>query len=248
MNGTAATPQQGCLTFITRSHHRRAMRRWNRGGRDTADDDGPIHPAAPLFHGTFLRQSLPFLLMTALGGLVAGVLLQGMRGVLETMPGLLVLVPAMIGLRGNISSSLGARLGSAIHLGLVGSTAGGTRLRDVLRNRELVENVNGSLALSVIMPAIAALAAYGTSRIFGLAIIGLGPLFLIAVASGLASGVILAGITVAIVLVAHRRGLDPDNVTGPFLATVGDVLTLLILLGMATAVAGATGITGGGSA
>ncbi len=215
------------------------MARWGRRPKESPAEDDPANPGTPFLDVTFLRQSLPVLSLTALGGLVAGLFLEGMRGILEALPGLLVLVPAMIGLRGNINSSLGSRLGSAIHLGLIGS-ARDRGFATAFRDRELRENVNGSLLLSVLMPAIAAVAAYVTSLALGLPTISVLTLLAIAVVSGVVSGIVLAVITVMIVLMSVRRGLDPDNVTAPFLATVGDVLTLVILLSSAYLIAGPT--------
>jgi mgtE-like transporter len=65
------------------------------------------------------RESLPVLALSAVGGLFAGVVLGGMDAELEQVAGLLVLVPALLATRGNVYGSLGARLGSALHQGLV---------------------------------------------------------------------------------------------------------------------------------
>ena len=68
------------------------------------------------------RESLPVLALSAAGGLFAGVVLGGMDAELEQVAGLLVLVPALLATRGNVYGSLGARLGSALHQGLVEPT------------------------------------------------------------------------------------------------------------------------------
>src|SRR6266704_7041096 len=57
------------------------------------------------------------LLLSSGGDLVAGLTLGAITGTLESLPGLLVLVPAAIGMRGNIFGGLGSRLGTAIHTG-----------------------------------------------------------------------------------------------------------------------------------
>ncbi len=172
-----------------------------------------------------LVQGLPILLLLALGSLVTGVVFQRMIPLLRAFPGLIVIVPPLIGLRGNINASLGSRLGSAVHLGVIEPGA--------VWDPEVRQNVLGSLALSGMMPAVAAVLAWVASQLLGLAMMPLGLLILVATVAGLVSGAILAGITVGIVTLSYRYGLDPDNVTGPGLATVGDVLTLAILFGTA---------------
>src|SRR4051794_28766816 len=64
-----------------------------------------------------VRQGFAALLVSSFGDLVAGVTLGVITGTLEKLPGLLVLVPAAIGMRGNIFGALGSRLGTAIHTG-----------------------------------------------------------------------------------------------------------------------------------
>ena len=58
-----------------------------------------------------LRQALAALLVSSGGDLLAGLTLGAITGTLEDLPGLLVLVPAAIGMRGNIFGALGSRLG-----------------------------------------------------------------------------------------------------------------------------------------
>src|SRR4051794_41461672 len=62
-----------------------------------------------------LRQALAALLVSSAGDLLAGLTLGAITHTLEDLPGLLVLVPAAIGMRGNIFGALGSRLGTAIH-------------------------------------------------------------------------------------------------------------------------------------
>src|SRR5947209_3469896 len=64
-----------------------------------------------------VRQGLAALLVSSGGDLLAGLTLGAITGTLSQLPGLLVLVPAAIGMRGNIFGALGSRLGTSIHAG-----------------------------------------------------------------------------------------------------------------------------------
>ncbi|MGD9751227.1 MAG: hypothetical protein AB7W59_09550, partial [Acidimicrobiia bacterium] len=64
-----------------------------------------------------LRQSLVALLVNSTTSFVAGATLASITGTLNALPGLLVLAPAAIGLRGNVFSALGNRLSTTVHLG-----------------------------------------------------------------------------------------------------------------------------------
>ncbi|MEA2685480.1 MAG: mgtE-like transporter, partial [Actinomycetota bacterium] len=87
------------------------------------------------------RQSLISLCLNSTTSLVAGAVLGSITGTFERLPGLLVLVPAAIGLRGNVFSSLGNRLSTAIHLGT---------FRLSFRRQTLVgQNIAASLVLTL---------------------------------------------------------------------------------------------------
>lgn len=58
------------------------------------------------------------LVLSALAGFVAGLILSHITGSLQRLPGLLVLIPAAVGMRGTIFGALEARLGTSIHAGL----------------------------------------------------------------------------------------------------------------------------------
>lgn len=170
-------------------------------------------------------QALPILALTAIGGAVAGSVLAGMEPVLRAIPALIVVAPALISLRGTINGSIGARLGSAAHMGLLSGDS---------RREEITENVLAGLTLSATMSTVAAALGYATTWLLGHAPGDPVGLVVVSVAAALTSGVLLSGVTVATVLLAHRRGLDPDNVTSPILATVGDIVTLAFLFFYAT--------------
>ena len=65
-----------------------------------------------------IRQGFVALVVADLGSLVAGLALGTITHRLKVLPGLIVMVPAAIGMRGNIFGALGSRLGTSIHSGL----------------------------------------------------------------------------------------------------------------------------------
>ena len=178
-----------------------------------------------------VKQSLPLLIVCGLGGIVAGNTLGAMVNILQNIPGLIVVIPAVIALRGNISTALGSRLGSAYHLGLIDEKN--------MWNKELKQNIMGSLVLSILMSFIIGVLAYITSLFLN---VQPDPLQLIAIVllAGGISGLILTFLTVIIIYLVFRRGYDPDNITGPALATFGDVVTMLCIFGSAVLIEGIT--------
>ena len=165
-----------------------------------------------------LRQSLPLLILCGIGEIIAGSVFGGISEFIEVLPGLIVLIPAIMGLKGNIDITLGSRLGSAVHMGVISSNN--------IWNTETKENVYASLALGVIMAVVAGFLAYVTCILLGLESIPAWKLIGIALMSGILAGTILAFFTVSIIIISFKRGLDPDNITAPLIATVGDIITL----------------------
>src|SRR4051812_1109179 len=63
------------------------------------------------------QQSLIALAFNSTTSFVAGLVLVSITDTFQRLPGMLVLVPAAIGLRGNVFSTLGNRLSTSIHTG-----------------------------------------------------------------------------------------------------------------------------------
>ena len=165
-----------------------------------------------------IRQSLPLLILCGFGGILAGTVLGGMSKTLELTPGLIVLIPAIIGMKGNIDTTLGSRLGSAAHIGLISPKH--------IWNKETQVNVSASIILSVFMSVLSGALAHVFCTVLGVPSIGALRLIGIALVAGTLAGTILVFSTVGIIVIASKRGYDPDNVTGPALATIGDLITL----------------------
>jgi hypothetical protein len=66
-----------------------------------------------------LRQGLVALTLSTAAGFVAGLILAHLTDTLATLPGLLILIPAAVGMKGTIFGAIGARLGTASAAGLL---------------------------------------------------------------------------------------------------------------------------------
>ena len=71
------------------------------------------------YHSNNIREGLIALLICAVGDLIAGIILGKMTFFLETFPGLLVIIPGAIGMRGNIFGSFASRLSTNLHIGII---------------------------------------------------------------------------------------------------------------------------------
>jgi mgtE-like transporter len=166
-----------------------------------------------------LRQSLVALALNSTTSLVAGAILGAITGTFEEHPGLLVLVPAAIGLRGNVFSAVGNRLSTSIHAG----TFRFSRRRDTVLGQNVAAAVVLTFGLSLVLALITKAIAVGLGIENS---ISLADLILVSVAGGaLASAFVLAS-TLGVAGGAVRYDWDLDNVSAPLVSTLGDVLTL----------------------
>lgn len=165
------------------------------------------------------RQGLVALVLNSTTSFVAGAVLGSITGTLERHPGLLVMVPAAIGLRGNIFSALGTRLSTAIHTGTFRFSA----RRDTVLGQNVLASVVLTMGLSVILAVIAKVVAVA----LGLeGTIPVGDLAVVSVVGGALASVLVLLATVGMTGGATRYGWDLDNVSAPIVSTMGDVLTL----------------------
>jgi mgtE-like transporter len=165
------------------------------------------------------RQSLVALGLNSSTSLVAGAFLGAITPTLAKYPGLLVLVPPAIGLRGNIFGAFGNRLSTAIHAGI---------FRWSLRREAVLgQNVLASMVLT--MGISLALAVVAKAVAVGLGLTGSIDLLAMATVSivgGLLGSVVVLAASLGLTAGAVRFGWDLDNVTAPLVSTLGDVLTL----------------------
>ncbi len=148
----------------------------------------------------------------------AGLGLAFMRGSLEELPGMLIMVPAFLEMRGNIGGTLASRLGSALHMGIIEPK--------IKFSRELNQNLLGSFILNIIESAIVGFLAHFMCIIFGFKSAGLLTLFLLALIAGVLSNAILMLITTIATIKVYQKGLDPDIVMGPYITTLGDFVSI----------------------
>src|SRR4051794_24882558 len=166
-----------------------------------------------------VRQGFAALLVSSFGDLVAGVTLGVITGTLERLPGLLVLVPAAIGMRGNIFGALGSRFGTAIHTG----TFRLSRRRDTVVGQNILASLTLTLSISLALAVLAKLVAVG----FGLGnTISIADFVVISIVGGAISSVVVLGLTLGVAAMSVRRGWDMDNVAAPLVTAAGDMVTL----------------------
>ena len=154
------------------------------------------------------------------GGIVAGILLASITTQLEQIPGLLILLPGFLAMRGNINSTLSARLGTKLHLGTIKP--------ELKKNKKLNKEIMITLLKSLIVSTTVCLGAilinyFLTQQInYGL--------FLVGIVAGIISTIISVPLTITSEFTVFKKGYDPDDIMGPVISTIGDVVSLFSII------------------
>lgn len=154
------------------------------------------------------------------GGILGGLGLAKFTGTLEKIPGLLILIPAFLEMRGNISGSLASRLGTYLHLG---------KIKPFKRNEILDANISASLLLSISTSLFIGLFAIFMSYLIKIQIHSI-KIILISILSGVLSSFLMLFLTIFTSFLLYSKGYDPDNIMGPYVTTIGDVVSILTIV------------------
>lgn len=164
------------------------------------------------------RQGLVALALSTLAGFVAGLTFAHITGTLEELPGLIVLIPAAVGMKGTIFGAIGARLGTADAAGLLEPTL---RPGSVLQRNVYVAVVT-TFSSALWLAVLATLA----SAVFGEPSISLWRLATISIVGGVVGSGLILMITLTLSVLSYRRGWDLDAVSTPMVTALGDMTTL----------------------
>jgi solute carrier family 41 len=169
-------------------------------------------------------QVFPPFLVAGCGMVAAGLLLGLVQywPVFREVQEILVLVPALLGLKGNLEMTLASRLGTHANLG---DLDGGRFWTIVFGNLAVVQ------CQAIVVGFLAALVAVSTDSLFT-GTLSISHALLLASSGITAASVascVLACIMVAIVIFSRRWGINPDNVASPIAGMLGDFCTLGLL-------------------
>lgn len=153
------------------------------------------------------------------GAVIAGIVLVSMIDKLYLVPGLLILLPGFLEMRGSISGSLASRLSSGLFLGALKPK--------IKNNRTLRGNIIASIILVFITSLALGLMAYAVGFfLFG---ISSTEIIYISVIAGLLSNAIQIPLTIFMTFWFFKKGHDPNNIMGPYTTTAGDIISVISL-------------------
>ncbi|MFP4174773.1 MAG: magnesium transporter [Halobacteriales archaeon] len=169
------------------------------------------------------RESVAILTVSLAGGLFAGSFI-GTEGMTETFadyPGLLLLLPAFLATRGNVYGALGARISTGLHQGLIEP-----RFK---RDTRLVNAVTASFVNGITVSVFVGVMSWLILRVLGRESAALSELVGVTLVAGLLTSVVMIVGLLVLVFGGYKRGIDPDNLVGPVVTTLGDMFGVVFL-------------------
>jgi mgtE-like transporter len=185
--------------------------------------------------GDWSVRAIVMTMMPVLAGLSvlemgSGYVLQELERTFLDRPTLLVLVPVMIAMGGNLGSILSSRLSTRLHLGtLEFSPWNPAVLTNVVAVLGLAATVFGTLGVSAYALTLVPLIDIGGGMT-------LQETFTVSFVSGMSLAVVAVVLSVSATYVSYRMGLDPDDTTIPVVTNLCDILGVVILAAVASVV------------
>ncbi|CAF0991665.1 unnamed protein product [Brachionus calyciflorus] len=173
---------------------------------------------------TLFQIVIPFIL-AGLGMVAAGVLLDYVQDsdLFQQVKEVIVLVPALLGLKGNLEMTLASRLSTQVNL------------KQIHDKRTMMSAILGNFAVtqiqSIVVGFLASFIACITELISvqKLNVSNLLTLISTSVATASLASLLLGGAIMLIIIISSRCNINPDNIATPLAASLGDLVTLAIL-------------------
>lgn len=166
------------------------------------------------------KEILSSQVVSVIGGLIVGSIIVIYTERMLLIPGMLILLPGFLEMRGNISGSFASRLSSGLFLKVIKPDKVNTKI------------IKGNLAASFLQVIIVSLALGLIAFLFNLLALDIitPRIILIPVIAAIIANIVEIPLTLFTTFYLFKKGHDPNNIMGPFVTSTGDVTSTVALL------------------
>ncbi|KAI0986386.1 hypothetical protein GJ496_011015 [Pomphorhynchus laevis] len=174
---------------------------------------------------SFMCQVFFSILLSGIGMVLSGFVLLQAKKLPQFIPEMVMILPTLMGLKGNLEMTLASRISTEVNLGHLNDKI--ASMQAVTANLVLVQVQ--AVVVSFVASFVCVILAYMSNNTVGFKqmIIVLSSSCSTASVAGLMTGLIICGI----ILLSHFYNFNPDNLATPLAAGLGDLTTLLVLIG-----------------
>ncbi len=159
-------------------------------------------------------------IVSLLSGIIVGTILAVYTDKILLIPGMLILLPGFLEMRGSISGTFAARITSGLFLSAINP--------DHIRSRIIRGNLSASFFLAVLVSGMLGLIAFAANYLILHVVFP--KIILIPLIAGIVANSIEIPLALFATLYLFRKGHDPNNIIGPFITSTGDLTSVLALL------------------
>jgi mgtE-like transporter len=168
--------------------------------------------------GKIIKETFPSEVISIVGDILAGIILSLLILPFDSFPVLILMIPALLSLRGNLSGPFIARTSRDFIIG-------------DFSKRTWIENVLATYTLSIITAIFIGLFSIILDFVFfRLFILPIGYFIIIPIISIILTLLISIPCSTALNYLAFKKGLNPNNVVNPVMTAIDDFFTVLCFL------------------
>jgi mgtE-like transporter len=169
-----------------------------------------------------LREGFTAITISIVVSTFAGTVLNLRLQSLLTVPVILILIPPFNDMAGDFGCIVGARLATALHLGII-------RPR-IEKNTYLARNIVAVIIIAMFSSIYLSILVYAIGGIIGLELISPLSIVIAVFLSSILLAIIIIAVGVVVSFISYIYNWDPDNTTIPILTAIGDFTGVITLI------------------
>lgn len=171
---------------------------------------------------SIVKESIVIVIVSSMIGIFSGSVLSKNQNILYSFPIILLILPSLNSLTGDMATVLVSRLTTHLYLGAISPK--------VQKSKKLIDDFKGLLVTLLLSLIALIIIGYGVGFATGIQIVNPAWIIIIIVISVLILFVLMFILLFISSIIIFKKGKDPNNFLIPFITSLADFLTPLLLI------------------